>query len=457
MLRNLNKSIVVLAIALLSIAWTNIDENCALFGYHSTVHTRHYTEDCSPNPYRLGLTDDVTVWFNCREPDDDVWGRAFRWSKCLNEVEHYSHGNAYHISSYGCLWTDDACIIQDEGLADAVLRVDPESPEGMLLRAIISRAENVRDQIIDEGGPDLEHRLMLVDASDLFIELADAGFYFGDLEEATQSVSIAQRILDVATDFTPGVSFVKDAIILVTGENPITGETVSDAERALTLAALVVPSFISGGASAIVKVVDHLDEVADAATPIGRLAGDLVEVVQRADIDLLENVITTIPCSPSLSAMFAETVIFPAAGTPCKTGEVVAAVAEAAAENLDFLRTGSTGFGTAVRIDYAKTYRDHYPQFIDAIGQIHHAVEQGVLTKYPGVVSLEEMHSLVNLRGIPKGEVGSRLHQSQIRLAWDGFYQKMTSEGRFPTKQELLDFARKIDDDFGDLFVPRIR
>jgi hypothetical protein len=40
---------------------------------------------------------------------------------------------------------------------------------------------------------------------------------------------------DLATDIAPGVSFVKDIISITTGINPVTGEPLSDAERAITL------------------------------------------------------------------------------------------------------------------------------------------------------------------------------------------------------------------------------
>jgi hypothetical protein len=39
---------------------------------------------------------------------------------------------------------------------------------------------------------------------------------------------------------------------------------------------------------------------------------------------------------------------------------------------------------------------------------------------------------------------------SRIRRRWNEFYRSHPN----PTKQELLDFASSIDDEFGHLFVP---
>lgn len=80
---------------------------------------------------------------------------------------------------------------------------------------------------------------------------------------------------------------------------------------------------------------------------------------------------------------------------------------------------------------------------------VHHAVEQQIQTRFPGLVSKAEMHSLENLRGIPN-ELNNSLHLSEIRKAWNQFYRQTAN----PTKAELLQMAQKIDDMFGHLFMP---
>ena len=108
-------------------------------------------------------------------------------------------------------------------------------------------------------------------------------------------------------------------------------------------------------------------------------------------------------------------------------------------------------FGQSTSRDYRKTFFDVNPSTKGNV-VVHHAVEQQTLVRHPGVVSSSEIHSLPNLRGIPKA-VNSDIHLSQIRKAWNRFYKQNPN----PTKQQLLDQATKIDDLFGHLFDPPVR
>jgi hypothetical protein len=83
---------------------------------------------------------------------------------------------------------------------------------------------------------------------------------------------------------------------------------------------------------------------------------------------------------------------------------------------------------------------------------VHHGIEQRVLNKYPGVVTESELHSLENLRGIPK-TANSEIHLKAIRKEWDAFYRQHP-EG--VTKEQLLDKATEIDEKYGHLFDPPI-
>ncbi|PPK44426.1 LysM domain-containing protein [Trinickia symbiotica] len=113
-------------------------------------------------------------------------------------------------------------------------------------------------------------------------------------------------------------------------------------------------------------------------------------------------------------------------------------------------KTGGATFGNAVSTDYRTTFFDAYP---DLQGQVvvHHAVEQQVLTRYPGLVWQEEIHSLENLRGIPN-ELNSDLHLSQIRREWNQFYRQTPN----PTKDMLLEKATEIDAKYGSQFNPPV-
>ncbi|KQS92070.1 polymorphic toxin-type HINT domain-containing protein [Chryseobacterium sp. Leaf394] len=84
---------------------------------------------------------------------------------------------------------------------------------------------------------------------------------------------------------------------------------------------------------------------------------------------------------------------------------------------------------------------------------VHHAIEQQVLKRYPGVLTKAEIHALDNLRGIPK-EINSKLHLSEIRIEWNKFYKKFDDAGIIPTKKQLEDYARAIDKKFANQFNP---
>lgn len=64
--------------------------------------------------------------------------------------------------------------------------------------------------------------------------------------------------------------------------------------------------------------------------------------------------------------------------------------------------------------------------------------------------------SLFNLRGIPKS-IRNALHRSKIRILWNEFYKKFENLGRWPTRDEVLKNAKKVDDEFGDQFNPPVR
>lgn len=106
------------------------------------------------------------------------------------------------------------------------------------------------------------------------------------------------------------------------------------------------------------------------------------------------------------------------------------------------------GAPTGGAANYRETFFAAHPASRGKV-VVHHAVEQQVLTRYPGLFTEAEIHSLNNLRGIPKS-MNPDLHLSKIRRAWNDFYR---SHAR-PTKQEVLDFAAYLDKQFGALFDP---
>lgn len=99
--------------------------------------------------------------------------------------------------------------------------------------------------------------------------------------------------------------------------------------------------------------------------------------------------------------------------------------------------------------DYKATFFATHPELRGKI-VVHHAIEQQVLNRYPGVMTDAEIHNLDNLRGIPN-DANAKVHLSDIRKEWNAFYREHPTSA---TKQQLLDKAREIDQKFGQHFNP---
>ncbi|WP_156893518.1 hypothetical protein [Actinokineospora enzanensis] len=85
---------------------------------------------------------------------------------------------------------------------------------------------------------------------------------------------------------------------------------------------------------------------------------------------------------------------------------------------------------------------------------VHHAVERQAAHIYPGAgLTDAKINSFENLRGIPKGETNNTVHLSRLRKNWNEFYDDNITA----TEQDLLDYATRMDDEFGDQFDPRVR
>ena len=107
--------------------------------------------------------------------------------------------------------------------------------------------------------------------------------------------------------------------------------------------------------------------------------------------------------------------------------------------------------GRATSNDYKRTFFKQHPKLKGKV-VVHHAVERQILKKYPGKFTPAELHSLQNLRGIPKGKVNGAVHLSAIRKEWNQFYKAHKN----PSRQEILDFATKVDLKLGSNFNPPV-
>ncbi|ESZ21085.1 hypothetical protein [Mesorhizobium sp. M0239] len=114
------------------------------------------------------------------------------------------------------------------------------------------------------------------------------------------------------------------------------------------------------------------------------------------------------------------------------------------------IKYAGASFGKALSKNYRKTFLDANPKLEGEV-VVHHAAEQQILNRYLGLVAEEEMHSLQNLRGIPKS-LDNLLHNKIFRYEWDEFYASHPQA----TRQQVLDYVAYIDKKYGHLFNPPI-
>ncbi|MFE9992575.1 RHS repeat-associated core domain-containing protein [Streptomyces sp. NPDC005381] len=138
--------------------------------------------------------------------------------------------------------------------------------------------------------------------------------------------------------------------------------------------------------------------------------------------------------------------------TPCEDAAKQAAARKETVLGPNLPSRAEASVGSTTSHSYKKTFFAAHPKLKGKV-VVHHAIEQQVLKRYPGLFSADELHSLENLRGIPKGDINSRIHLSQIRVEWNRFYDSNPN----PTRQEVLNHVTRVDDMLGNWFSPRIR
>ncbi len=99
--------------------------------------------------------------------------------------------------------------------------------------------------------------------------------------------------------------------------------------------------------------------------------------------------------------------------------------------------------------DYAGTFFKAHPELYGRV-EIHHAILQAVLHKYPGRFTSAEIHALPNLRGIPLGRRGI-VHDKLIPKQWTLFYRAYP----YATREQIIANAVRIDGRYGGEFLPR--
>ncbi|MGW1006486.1 putative T7SS-secreted protein [Streptomyces sp. NPDC002520] len=138
--------------------------------------------------------------------------------------------------------------------------------------------------------------------------------------------------------------------------------------------------------------------------------------------------------------------------TPCQTAAQNAKDKKTTPLGKEIPTREEGSVGSTKNHNYKQTFFNEHPELKGKV-VVHHAIEQQVLKKYPGLFKADEIHSLENLRGIPKGDINSRIHLSEIRVSWNEFYRTHPTA----TRQQILDHVTKVDDMLGHWFSPRIR
>lgn len=138
--------------------------------------------------------------------------------------------------------------------------------------------------------------------------------------------------------------------------------------------------------------------------------------------------------------------------TPCKSAAQNARDNKTTPLGKDIPKREEASVGSTTNHKYKQTFFNEHPELKGKV-VVHHAIEQQVLKRYPGLFKADEIHSLENLRGIPKGDINSRIHLSEIRVSWNEFYRTHPTA----TRQQVLDHVTEVEHMLGNWFNPRIR
>jgi hypothetical protein len=127
---------------------------------------------------------------------------------------------------------------------------------------------------------------------------------------------------------------------------------------------------------------------------------------------------------------------------------------EATGSKITPVRPYEARVGAAKRKNYRQTLIEGFPEAGTDM-EAHHAIPRFVLKIWPNLFTASEIHSLENLRAIPNALAGL-IHRRKIHnQEWKSFYA--TFKGSTPTRQQVLDFATKVDRKYGEFMLPAIR
>lgn len=103
--------------------------------------------------------------------------------------------------------------------------------------------------------------------------------------------------------------------------------------------------------------------------------------------------------------------------------------------------------GTRGKPDYRQIADLFFKEIVSDTNVIHHAIEQQVLKRFPGIFALHEIHGGTNLRTIIRGAFNSEVHLSKIRILWNDFYLALERAGlgRDATRAAFKNYSLYVD------------
>ncbi len=196
-----------------------------------------------------------------------------RYDNTLSEMEHkYNTQVSSLLSGMGAV---PAPPVTDQ---PKEFKTSPHTVPGKRLENAWAYRNQVKSVVEQDTSSQRAPRQQLLDFADVNLDLADRAY-----SDKTPAVNIgdhhlqtALATLDVIMTFTPVVSGAYDVTQLVTGKT-ITGEQLSDADRALIFATIMLPVVVGPGVRYLKKSLDVIRE----RRP---LAQDLLRIINKFDL-----------------------------------------------------------------------------------------------------------------------------------------------------------------------------
>lgn len=148
----------------------------------------------------------------------------------------------------------------------------------------------VRDQVNSSSNTDPQNvkdeKNTLLNFAEVNLNFADSAIVNGNTDDANAYLQAALNLTDVALDFVPVVSEVKAVVSLVTGVDPITGQTLTPLQKTIIAGGLLVPAAISASFNVYEKLSLTIANLASDSQKLSRLTSDSQVLVKNIEKDI---------------------------------------------------------------------------------------------------------------------------------------------------------------------------